>query len=111
MASHTHNAQVGRLEVVETGRRRRWSEEEKLRIVTESLIGPRLVSATAPTRFEERRAPGQPSFFFGAIRDFTNPVAQASNLQTTNLGVGSSNLSGRASKSSDFPRGCEQSVP
>ena len=47
MASHTHNAQVGRLEVVETGRRRRWSEEEKLRIVTESLIGPRLVSATA----------------------------------------------------------------
>ena len=47
MASHTHNAQVGRLEVVETGRRRRWSEEEKLRIVTESLSGPRLVSATA----------------------------------------------------------------
>src|SRR5262249_5530549 len=38
----------------------------------------------------------QSSFFFGAIRDFANPVAQASNLQTTNLGVGSSNLSGRA---------------
>jgi transposase len=32
---------------VETGRRRRWSEDEKLRIVTESLSGPRLVSATA----------------------------------------------------------------
>ena len=47
MASHTHSAQVDRLEVVETGRRRRWSEEEKLRIVTESLSGPRLVSATA----------------------------------------------------------------
>jgi transposase len=47
MASHTHSAQVERLEVVDTGRRRRWSEEEKLRIVAESLTGPRLVSATA----------------------------------------------------------------
>jgi transposase-like protein len=37
MASHTHNAQVERLEVVDTGRRRRWSEEEKLRIVAETL--------------------------------------------------------------------------
>ena len=37
----------GRLEVVETGRRRRWSEDEKARIVLESLAGPRLVSATA----------------------------------------------------------------
>jgi transposase len=47
MDSHTHSAQVRHLEVVETGRRRRWSEEEKLRIVAESLSGPRLVSATA----------------------------------------------------------------
>ena len=47
MDSHTHSAQFGRLEVVETGRRRRWSEDEKLRIVAESLSGPRLVSATA----------------------------------------------------------------
>jgi transposase len=47
MDSHTHGAQVERLEVVETGRRRRWSEEEKLRIVLESLQAPRLVSATA----------------------------------------------------------------
>jgi hypothetical protein len=38
--SHTHNAQVGRLEVVQTGRRRRWSEDEKLRIVLESLQAP-----------------------------------------------------------------------
>jgi transposase len=45
--SHTHNAQVERPEVVDTGRRRRWSEDEKLRIVAESLSGPRLVSATA----------------------------------------------------------------
>jgi transposase len=47
MDSHTHSAQVGRLEVVETGRRRRWSEDEKLRIVLESLQAPRQVSATA----------------------------------------------------------------
>jgi transposase len=47
MDSHTRSAQVERLEVVETGRRRRWSEEEKLRIVRESLQAPRQVSATA----------------------------------------------------------------
>ena len=38
---------VSRLEVVETGRRRRWSDAEKLRIVAESMAGSRLVSATA----------------------------------------------------------------
>ena len=47
MDSHTHSGRVERLEVVETGRRRRWSEDEKLRIVADSLSGPRLVSATA----------------------------------------------------------------
>ena len=46
MDSHTHSA-FGRLEIVETGRRRRWSEDEKARVVLESLAGPRLVSATA----------------------------------------------------------------
>lgn len=46
MDSHTISA-LGRLEIVETGRRRRWSEDEKVRIVLESLAGPRLVSATA----------------------------------------------------------------
>jgi len=35
------------MEIVETGRRRRWSAEAKLRIVGESYAGPRLVSATA----------------------------------------------------------------
>jgi len=45
MDSHTHS--VEKLAIVNTGRRRRWSDEEKLRIVTESLAGPRLVSATA----------------------------------------------------------------
>ena len=47
MDSHKRSDQVGRLEVVETGRRRRWSEDEKLRIVLESLQAPRQVSATA----------------------------------------------------------------
>ena len=47
MDSHTHSAQVGRLEVVETGRRRRWSEDEKLKIVLQSLQAPRQVAATA----------------------------------------------------------------
>lgn len=47
MDSDTHSSQSGRLEVVETGRRRRWSEEEKLKIVLESLQAPRQVSATA----------------------------------------------------------------
>jgi transposase len=47
MDSPTHSAQVERIEVVDTGRRRRWSEEEKLKVVLESLQAPRLVSATA----------------------------------------------------------------
>jgi transposase len=47
MSGHTDRPQVSRLEIVETGRRRRWSEAEKLRIVEESLSGRRMVSATA----------------------------------------------------------------
>lgn len=46
MDSHKVSA-FSRLEVVETGRRRRFSEDEKLRIVLESVAAPRLVSATA----------------------------------------------------------------
>lgn len=38
---------VGRLEVVETSRRRRRSEDEKLKIVLESSQAPRQVAATA----------------------------------------------------------------
>ncbi len=47
MDGHTHSAHVARLEVVDSGRRRRWSDEEKLKIVLESLAAPRQVSATA----------------------------------------------------------------
>src|ERR1700749_878510 len=47
MESDRRSAQVERLEVVDTGRRRRWSEDEKLKIVLESLQAPRQVAATA----------------------------------------------------------------
>ncbi len=47
MDMDSHSAQVCRLEVVNTGRRRRWSYEEKLRIVEESFGGHRQATATA----------------------------------------------------------------
>jgi transposase len=48
MDSHTQSTRrLQRLEILEIGCRRRLSEDEKLRIVLESLQGPRLVSATA----------------------------------------------------------------
>ena len=47
MDGHKYSTQIERLEVVETGRRRRWSEEEKLRIVLESLETARAISSTA----------------------------------------------------------------
>ncbi len=47
MDSHKRSTQLERLEVVETGRRRRWSDDEKLRIVTESFEAPRAISSTA----------------------------------------------------------------
>jgi transposase len=47
MDSFTDNHQISRLDIVDTGRRRRWTDEEKRRIVEESLSGPRLASVTA----------------------------------------------------------------
>jgi transposase len=47
MDSDRRSAQVERLEVVDTGRRRRWSEDEKLKIVLESLQAPRQVAANS----------------------------------------------------------------
>ncbi|MEA2744068.1 MAG: transposase [Acetobacteraceae bacterium] len=72
MDRHTHSEQFQRLEVVDTGRRRRWSEDEKLRIVTESLDGPRLVSSTA------RRYGISPSQLFAWRRSFrSTPTAKS----------------------------------
>ena len=47
MTSDIDSHPVQRLEVVNTGRRRRWTLAEKLRIVEESFAGERQVSATA----------------------------------------------------------------
>ena len=47
MDRYTETRRVQRLEVIETGRRRRWTPEAKLRIVAESFQAPRLASATA----------------------------------------------------------------
>jgi len=47
MDGHKHSTQIERLEVVETGRRRRWSDDEKLKIVLESMQTPRAISSTA----------------------------------------------------------------
>lgn len=41
------SVQGERLEIVETGRRRRWSEGEKLKIVMESLQSPGQMTVTA----------------------------------------------------------------
>jgi transposase len=64
MDSHKDSAQVCRLKVVDTGRRRRWSFEEKLRIVEESYQGHRQASATA------RRHGISSSLLFGWRRAF-----------------------------------------
>ena len=64
MTSHKDSFQVQRLEVVNTGRRRRWSEDEKLRIVEESFRGHRQVSATA------RRHDISPSLLFSWRKAF-----------------------------------------
>ena len=48
MDSHKRSTQLERLEMVETGRRRRrWSDDEKLRIAAESFKAPRAKSSTA----------------------------------------------------------------
>ncbi|MGH6644788.1 MAG: IS66-like element accessory protein TnpA [Bradyrhizobium sp.] len=63
MDMHKDSSLVHRLEIVETGRRRRFSEAEKRRVVEESYAGSRLASATArrhgisvPLLFSWRRA-------------------------------------------------------
>ena len=55
MAGHSFIPQVEVLAVTDSGRRRRWTAEEKLRIVQESLARPRMASATA-RRYEISRS-------------------------------------------------------
>lgn len=47
MADHSFMSPVEVLSVTDTGRRRRWTDAEKFRIVEESYAAPRLVAATA----------------------------------------------------------------
>lgn len=47
MADHSIMSQVEVLSVTDTGRRRRWTDAEKLRIVEESYASPRMAAATA----------------------------------------------------------------
>jgi transposase len=47
MDSNKYSTQVERLGVVDTGRRRRWTDDEKLKIVLESMQTPRAISSTA----------------------------------------------------------------
>jgi transposase len=51
MTRHTDRHHVTRLEVIDTGRRRRWTTEEKFRIVEESLAG-RHRGCTVARRYE-----------------------------------------------------------
>src|SRR3546814_1723765 len=69
MDSDKRSAEVERLEVVETGRRRRWSEDEKLKIVLESLQAPRQPHLCSQNRTAEvaRRENASKSRGSGAV--------------------------------------------
>ncbi|QKC73265.1 hypothetical protein EB815_32235 [Mesorhizobium loti] len=76
--------QVTRLEIVDTGRRRRWSEEAKLRIVEESYSAPRQASATArrhgisnPLLFAWRKAHREGRLGESGVCDFVPAVIVA----------------------------------
>jgi transposase len=88
MDSDRRSAQVERLEVVDTGRRRRWSEDEKLKIVLESLQAPRQVAATA-RRYGVSRSlllRWRRSFRVLQKSDATEGGPQASNLASRSPG-------------------------
>ena len=68
MASDTHSAFVGRLEVVQTGRRRRWTPEQKALILAETYEAGASVSAVA------RRHAVTPGQLFGWRREARLPA-------------------------------------
>ncbi len=90
MTAARFRGEASRLEVVEVGRRRRWSAAEKVRIVEESLAAPRQVSATARRHgisrsrltewrraYREGRLAGaaEPAFVPVRLRDEAPPAA------------------------------------
>lgn len=91
-----------RLEVVETGRRRRWTEAEKLRIVAESLSGARQGSSTARRhgisrsllmtwrrQFRSQPAPGmeEGSGLVPALVVPESPVSSPATLSSTRMEI------------------------
>ena len=91
-----------RLEVVETGRRRRWTEDEKQRIVAESLSGARQGSSTARRhgisrsllmtwrrQFRTQPAPGMEagSGFVPALVVPESPVSSPATLSSTRMEI------------------------
>ena len=71
MTGHTHSEVVAlsRMEVVEVGRRRRWSNEQKLRIVNEASAG------SVPVRAVARRYEVAPSQIYDWRRKFLKRTA------------------------------------
>lgn len=53
MADHSIISQVEVLSVTDTGRRRRWTDAEKLRIVEESYAAPRLTNPCLTGLFQQ----------------------------------------------------------
>ena len=102
MAVRKYRPLIERLEVVETGRRRRWTEDEKLRIVAESLSGARQGSSTARRhgisrsllmtwrrQFRAQPAPGMEagSGFVPALVVAESPVSSPATLSSTRMEI------------------------
>ena len=93
----TDSTHLSRLEFVDTGRRRRWTVAEKVRIVEESLAGPRLGSLTA------RRYGLSPGLLFawrkahregrlgGQLPDGLMPVVVVPDVPAAPAGAGAAN--------------------
>lgn len=101
MAGHEGIQQVSRLEVVDLGRRRRWSDDEKLRIVEESYSAPRLISATARRHgisrtllktwrklYEAGELGGEPPPTFSPVLMAPGVAERVSNVQQMERGSG-----------------------
>lgn len=84
---------VSTLEVIETGSRRRWTLEEKQRIVAESFSAPRVVSATARRHglstsqlFNWRRQARDGTLIAEDVRGFVPAVVAADNPGVAAIG-------------------------